>query len=75
MPFREHLQDIHSFEPDAITAMSRAFEEACVALQVFAGDTRGREAIATRIVDLARTGVTDARTLRDRVLLESRSAA
>jgi len=73
MPIREHLRETHSFEPDAIAAMSRAFEEACMALQVFAGDERGRETIARRIVDLARAGVNDAVTLRDRVLLESRS--
>jgi hypothetical protein len=55
--------------------MSKAFEEACAALHVFAGDQRGREVIATRIIDLARNGVIDAAALRDRVMLESRSAA
>ena len=38
--------------------MSKAFEEACIALQVFAGDERGREIIATPIIDLARNGLT-----------------
>ena len=70
-----HLGEQTAFEPDAITAMSRAFEEACAALHVFAGDQRGREVIATRIIDLARAGVIDAAALRDRVMLELRSAA
>ena len=39
--------------------MSKAFEEACIALQVYAGDEKGREIIATRIIDLARSGLID----------------
>jgi hypothetical protein len=38
--------------------MSKAFEEACIALRVFAGE-RGREIVATRIIDLARNGLVD----------------
>jgi hypothetical protein len=75
MPIRQHIEDIHAFEPEAIAAMSRAFEEACIALQIFSGDQHGRETIASRIMDLARNGVNDPHTLRDRVLLESRSVA
>lgn len=75
MPIREHLSEINAFDPEAIAAMSRAFEEACAALQVCPGDEKGRKIVATRIIDLARTGVFDARALRDRVLLESRSVA
>lgn len=55
--------------------MSKAFEDACIALQIFAGDERGREIVATRIIDLARKGVIDAKALKDRVLLEARSGA
>jgi len=43
--------------------MSKAFEEACNVLQVFTGDEKGREIIATRIIDLARGGVIDAAAL------------
>jgi hypothetical protein len=75
MPFRKHIEDIHAFEPEAIAAMSRAFEEACTALQIFSDDANGRETIAIRIIDLARNGISDSRMLRDRVLLESRSVA
>jgi hypothetical protein len=72
MPIRKHLTDQTAFGPAAIEAMSKAFEEACNALQVFAGDDKGREIIATRIIDLARGGVIDAGALRDRVVVSPR---
>jgi hypothetical protein len=71
MPIREHLTDKTAFGPAAIEAMSKAFEEACIALQVYAGDEKG-EIIATRIIDLARSGVVDPTALRDRVIAEAR---
>jgi len=70
-----HVPESVAFEPQAISAMSQALEDACNALQIFAGDQHGREVIALRIIDLARSGVIDANALRDRVLLEARSAA
>lgn len=70
-----HIPEQAVFEPPAITAMSQAFEDACSVLHVFAGDQHGREVIATRIIDLARSGVLDAQKLRDRVLQEAKSAA
>jgi hypothetical protein len=72
MPIRKHLTDQTAFGPAAIEAMSKAFEEACNALQVFAGDEKGREIVATRIIDLARGGLVDATALRDRVVAEAR---
>ena len=48
------------------------FEETCIALQVYAGDEKGRETIAARIIDLARNGLIDPTALRDRVIAESR---
>jgi hypothetical protein len=74
MPIRKHLTDKRAFGPAAIEAMSKAFEEACIALQVYAGDEKGREIIATRIIDLARSGLVDATALRDRVLSEAQQA-
>jgi hypothetical protein len=59
MPIRKHLTDKTAFGPAAIEAMSKAFEETCIALQVYAGDEKGREIIATRIIDLARSGLID----------------
>jgi hypothetical protein len=70
MPIRKHLTDKAAFGPAAIEAMSKAFEETCIALQVSAGDEKGREIIATRIIDLARSGLIDPAALRDRVLSE-----
>jgi hypothetical protein len=48
MPTRKHLTDQSAFGPAAIEAMSKAFEEACNALQVFAGDEKGREVTGAR---------------------------
>jgi hypothetical protein len=67
--------ELNTFEPRAIDAMVKAYTEACILLQVFAGDERGKQAVATRVIDLARTGVIDAIALRDRVLLEAGIAA
>ena len=72
MPIRKHLTDKTAFGPAAIEAMCKAFEEACIALQVYAGDEKGREIIATRIIDLARGGLIDPTALRDRVIAEAR---
>jgi hypothetical protein len=69
------VNELTTFEPAMIEAMALAYQEACILLQVFAGDERGKQAIATRVIDLARTGVIDAKALRDRVLLEARMAA
>ena len=52
MPIRAHLPEVSSFDPEAIEAMSKAFVDACTVLHVFAGDKRGRESIAARIIDL-----------------------
>ena len=70
-----HLGSQHVFEPEALSEMSRALQETCIALKIFAGDEHGRQVIATRIIDLAGAGVLDAEALRDRVLSEARTAA
>ena len=70
-----HLEVQTVFEPEALHEMSRAFQDACNALHIFAGDEHGRQIIATRIIDLAGSGVIDAQALRDRVLMEARTAA
>jgi len=69
-----HLESQIVFEPEALRAMSQAFHDACNALKIFDGDEHGRQVIATRIIDLASSGVIDAAVLRDRVLLEARTA-
>ena len=75
MPIRRLLHEQTAFEPDALAAMAKAFEESCAALAVSAGDERGREILATRIIDLARNGVVDPAALRDRVVSESKAMA
>ncbi len=72
--FHSHLEGQTAFEPEAIREMSQAFQDACNALRIFAGDERGRQVIATRIIDLASIGMIDAKALRDRVLREARTA-
>jgi len=68
LPF---LKEQNVFDPEATNAMSTAFEAACAALNIAAGDARGREAVATRIVELARRGERDPMQLRDRVLQDA----
>jgi hypothetical protein len=75
MNIHSHFEDQPAFEPGAIRVMSQAFDDACNALHIFAGDEHGRQVIARRIIDLAGTGVVDARSLRDRILMEARAAA
>jgi hypothetical protein len=70
-----HPESQNAFDPEAISAMSQALHDACNALRIFAGDEHGRQVIATRIIDLASTGVIDAEALRDRVLMEARTTA
>jgi hypothetical protein len=72
MPIRRYIEDGIAFEPEAITAMSKALEDACEALQIGA-QSRDRETVATRIIDLARNGVIDAKALSDRVIAETRA--
>ena len=59
------------FEPDVTRAMSSAFDEVCRALNLPDGDTRGREAVAMRLIELARRGERDPEALRQRVLREA----
>ena len=72
MPIRQYLEQNFAFGPEIIEAMSAALEQTCTALLVD-GDARQREIIASRIVDLASSGVTDAKVLSDRVISELRT--
>ena len=67
------MGDAPTFAPAQIKAMSGALREAGAALHIDESDRQSREAIAARIIGLARTGVVDAATLRDRVLREAKS--
>jgi hypothetical protein len=62
-----------AFGPDALQAMSTALEEVCRMLKVDR-DQGAREAVAVRIIELARRGECDPKRLRDRVLREASAA-
>ena len=72
MPIRQYLEGQSAFDPDAIRVMSDALERACHALNVN-GHLRDREAIAARIIDLARNGIVDAQALSERVVAETKT--
>jgi hypothetical protein len=75
MPIRAHLSQNAVFEPEAIQAMSTAFELSCADLHGFAADQRGREIIATLIIELAGTGVIEASALHKHVVAQARLSA
>ena len=65
------LEEGAVFEPTATHAMSLAFEEICRAMNVAADAHGQRNAIATRIIQLVRSGELDPDLLRDRLLREA----
>jgi hypothetical protein len=71
MPIRSYLQEGAAFDDKTTAAIVEAFEDACLALRVM--DKPGRRVIAARVIDLARTGLVDAKDLRDRIIQESRT--
>ena len=72
MPIRHYLEDHVSFKPEAIAIMSEALEDSCKALHID-GEAKDREVVATRIIDLARSRVIDAKALSKRVVAEVRA--
>ena|ERR1700733_762097 len=68
LPF---LKDQSVFEPEATRAMSIAFDETCRALKLTDAAKREREAVAVRIIELARRGEHDPARLCERVLHEA----
>jgi hypothetical protein len=65
-----HLQQESVFGPEAVQAMSAAYEQVCRSLHL-ENDARAREAIAIRIIELARRGEQDPERLSQRVLEEA----
>lgn len=59
-----------AFDPEALRVMSMAFDDVCRALELN-GDSRAREIVAVRVIELARRGERDAGILRDRVLRDA----
>jgi hypothetical protein len=69
-----YVKDPLVFEPEATHAMSVAFDEVCRALNVPHTANGAREAIAAKIIDLARRGERDPDRLRDRMITEASAA-
>ena len=61
------------FDPEALSAMSSALDQACDALKLPDSAARERETVAVRIIELARRGERDAARLCERVLQEAGS--
>jgi hypothetical protein len=72
LPFNKREQAV--FEPEATRAMSIAFDDACRVLKLTAAAAREREAVAVRIIELARRGEHDPARLCERVLREAGAA-
>jgi len=72
MPIRNYLSNPAVFEPEIVKAMSEALEQVCTELHIN-GKVHDRETIATRIIDLARSGITDAEALSRRVIAETKA--
>ena len=70
MTMHAYLRRTNAFDSEVILTMSIAFELACADLLVIEGDLRGREIIATRIINLARQGITCPAALHHRVLAD-----
>lgn len=70
MPITPFLMG-EAFDPDAIRTMGTALEKACERLNLSRGASdQITQHLASKIIDLARGGVTDPETLCDHVLHE-----
>jgi hypothetical protein len=67
-----YIKDSGAFDPEVVSAMSKAFADTCNALKIFAGDKRGREVVANRIIEIARSGMVDPVAIKSRVVAEAR---
>ncbi len=65
---RPFIAEPAEFQPELVSAMGKAFDETCSALQITAEQTRECEAVAERIMDLARAGVRDPKEMLDQML-------
>jgi hypothetical protein len=70
MSIRHYLSDDGVFSPVDIQLMSIALDDVCKALQL-GGDAAAKEAVAIRIIELARRGERHPTKLRDRVVAEA----
>jgi len=71
LPFLRAGED--AFDPKDVAAMAAALDDVCKILSLN-GDSSARETIAVRIIELAKAGMRDPKSLRDRVLHEAAMA-
>jgi hypothetical protein len=62
------LKDQAAFDPETVQAMSAAFDDVCRALKLKLSETKGREAVAKKIIELARKGERNPALLCQKVL-------
>ena len=74
MSWHAGLNGHHAFDAETTAAMATALEQVCDALMI-KGNATAREVMASRIIELARRGESDAEKLRDRVLREANGEA
>jgi len=65
------LRNQSVFDPDTTQSMSIAFDDICSSLKLAESAAREREAVAIRLIELARRGERDPIRLRDRVLRDA----
>jgi hypothetical protein len=73
MPIRYYLNNEGVYSPVDIRTMSMALDDVCKELRLD-GHAAGKEAVAIRIIELARRGERSPTKLRDRVLAEAKTA-
>ena len=69
MPIHRLLQN-RAFEPDDISALTDAFEQACRYLDLAEDDEAARRRVARKIIELAQTGIRDPKDLFERAVAE-----
>ena len=70
MPIRHYLNNEGVYSPVDIRTMSMALDDVCKVLRLD-GHAAAKEAVAIRIIELARRGERSPTKLRDRVLAEA----
>jgi hypothetical protein len=68
MPLTPFLKEA-TFDPEAIKAMTTAFEAVCEALQLVIRGDLVTEIVARKVIEVAGTGERDPERIRDLVLL------
>jgi hypothetical protein len=64
MPIRQYLLEGSAFDPEAISTMSVVFESVCPELGLRDKDDPATRLVASKIIELAQSGVLDAARLR-----------